>query len=386
MGFTHMHERSPRIMISRLLTIALLAVVAQASVRSWPTLVEHLNTKGGKVAFLTEKNYLNVKNKLPAPRTKPETWTLVTADADNGVFDLVMVPTENDAINGVWNASYVAAGISTLPKLDENDKREFHHFEGGPMNMRTMFTNDKPVGAANTAYHLSDAIDVAITKILQTTSIKDMTDAKKYDWVDAFTCDNHNYLKPARPTATDDLLKNVLDKKELRIACHDANWDVSGTYHTDAPEGVYPSIDRMVADEIAKMYGLDDLTIKYVKVTSSVELLNKVMAGTDVDVGSSYMLLNGGHNGKPRKTTCRGSCTFFGTQNVMITSIPPSSSTASKDEGWIIGVSITAVLVALAIVAAALFIVKLRNDRNKAYAELRQSSGDNAVEMADTKE
>merc|ERR1711935_734655 len=164
-------------------------------------------------------------------------------DASNGLFTLVEVGTEDELLEGVHDDTFVAGGLSAMPFFDDNDNRAYNFFEGGPMNMRTMFMNNiaaTDTGNVKTADLLSDVVNLAVSRIIGTTEIDELTKNLNYGILRAHTCTRDDYTPISPENIPDtDLLKTVISTGVLRIAAQNANWGVSGTYSDAADDAKY---------------------------------------------------------------------------------------------------------------------------------------------------
>ena len=184
--------------------------------------------------------------------------------------------------------------------------------------------------ATKSAADLRKAYNAALARIIESgeyLDIKNRTQMKEV--IACITCapDSTQTNYPAKDKVTG-RLKDILDKKLVKIAGLYYNDMPAGDYTVKPPVGFWPEYARAIFKRIGDYYGVE-IAIEWVLFTQSNDIMTSVRSG-ESDLTDLYMILSSFYNGKDRIEAFSVSCSPGGYESTI--SVAKSSNVESMLE------------------------------------------------------
>jgi len=226
-------------------------------------------------------------------------------------------------IEAVLRGDVFVGVISALPALSQDSR--LHVFDMSALSPQgALFRMDEPEdictsptfvptncsgGSSHLAENplsssLSRAVDAALVRVAANGDWERVVRSNSKWLAASWTCapDTDIYTFPAYADLTDDdVLKQVLDRGELRVAVFDANWGRDGNYKLENPTGFYPEMMNAIMPYLRDHYEKDETTLALRRVAfdSSDEILEALRSGVaapeekQIDMTEPFMLVSG---------------------------------------------------------------------------------------------
>ena len=167
------------------------------------------------------------------------------------------------------------------------------------------------------AADLRKAYNAALARIIESgeyLEIKNRTQMKEV--IACITCapDSTQTNYPAKDKLTG-RLKDILDKKLVKIAGLYYNDMPAGDYTVQPPVGFWPEYARAIFKRIGDYYGVE-IAIEWVLFTQSNDIMTSVRSG-ESDLTDLYMILSSFYNGKDRIEAFSVSCSPGGYESTI---------------------------------------------------------------------
>mmetsp|Transcript_35624 Transcript_35624/g.81652 ORF Transcript_35624/g.81652 Transcript_35624/m.81652 type:complete len:842 (+) Transcript_35624:44-2569(+) len=225
-------------------------------------------------------------------------------------------------VEAVLRGDVYAGIVSALPALSQDSR--LHVFDMSALSPQgALFRQDEPEdicaeqtfvrtncsgGSSHLAENplsssLSRAVDAALVRIAANGDWERIVRSNSKWLAASWTCtpDTEFYTFPDLANLTDDdVLKQVLDRGELRVGGFEADWGRDGNYQLDDPTGFWPDMMNAIMAQLRTHYGKDEttLTLRRVFLNSSPLILEALRSGLSasedqqIDMTEPYMLVS----------------------------------------------------------------------------------------------